>query len=45
LGALVLQKELKNVEETENINLPSGMYFYHILSAKKVVVSGKLTVE
>ena len=45
LGALILQKELKNVEETENINLPSGMYFYHILSGKKVVISGKLVVE
>ena len=45
LGALILQKELKNVEEIENINLPSGMYFYHILSGKKVVISGKLVVE
>ena len=44
-GALVLQKELKNVEETENINLPSGMYFYRILSGKKSVISGKLVVE
>jgi hypothetical protein len=27
LGALILQKELKNIEETHNINLPSGIYF------------------
>ena len=45
LGALILEKELKNVEETENINLSSGMYFYRILSGKKVVISGKLVVE
>ncbi len=44
-GALVLEKELKNVEDSENINLPSGMYFYRILSGKKTVVSGKLVVE
>ena len=44
-GELILQKELKNVDETENINLPSGMYFYHILSGNKTVVSGKLVVE
>ena len=45
LGALVLQKELKNVEEIETINLPSGMYFYRILSENKVVISGKLVIE
>lgn len=45
LGALVLQKELKNVEDTENINLPAGMYFYRILSGTKLVISGKLVVE
>jgi Secretion system C-terminal sorting domain len=44
-GALVLQKELKNIEETETMNLPSGMYFYRILNDKKVMASGKLVVE
>ena len=44
-GALVLEKKLKNVEEIENVNLSSGMYFYRILSGKKVVISGKLIVE
>jgi hypothetical protein len=44
-GALILQKELRNTEEVEPINLPSGMYFYVILSEKKIMVSGKLVVE
>jgi hypothetical protein len=44
-GTLVLQKELKNIEESETMNLPSGMYFYRILNGKKVMASGKLVVE
>jgi hypothetical protein len=44
-GALVLQKELKNIEESETMNLPSGMYLYRILNGKKVMASGKLVVE
>ncbi len=44
-GTLILQKELKNVEETENINLPSGMYYYRILRGKQVGFSGKLVIE
>ncbi|MEA5459199.1 S8 family serine peptidase [Arcicella sp. LKC2W] len=44
-GALILQKELRNIDEIEPINLPSGMYYYVILSDKKIMASGKLAVE
>ena len=45
LGEKVYQQTLNYQNETLNLNLPGGMYFYQVKDNKQFISTGKLIIK